>query len=81
MALFNASKRLVPIVSRSLPTIQIASYHKKVIDHLENPRNVGKLDGKKMNVGTGLVGALACGDVIKLQIEVDEDGIYSTTQF
>ena len=43
----------------------------QVIDHYENPRNVGKLDPKKMNVGTGLVGAPACGDVMKLQIEVD----------
>jgi NifU-like protein involved in Fe-S cluster formation len=40
----------------------------KVIDHYENPRNVGKLDGKKANVGTGLVGAPACGDVMKLQV-------------
>ena len=46
----------------------------KVIDHYENPRNVGKLDSKKKNVGTGLVGAPACGDVMKLQIEVDDDG-------
>ena len=49
-------------------------YHEKVLDHYENPRNVGKLDAKKKNVGTGLVGAPACGDVMKLQIEVDEDG-------
>ena len=46
----------------------------QVIDHYENPRNVGKLDAKKKNVGTGLVGAPACGDVMKLQIEVDDDG-------
>ena len=49
-------------------------YHEKVLDHYENPRNVGKLDPKKKNVGTGLVGAPACGDVMKLQIEVGEDG-------
>ena len=42
----------------------------QVIDHYENPRNVGKMDPKKINVGTGLVGAPACGDVMKLQIEV-----------
>ncbi len=42
----------------------------QVIDHYENPRNVGKLDAKKKNVGTGLVGAPACGDVMRLQIEV-----------
>jgi len=43
-------------------------YHKNVIDHYENPRNVGSLDKNKKNVGTGLVGAPACGDVMKLQI-------------
>merc|ERR1712244_97293 len=49
-------------------------YDKKVLDHFEKPRNVGKLDTKKKNVGTGLVGAPACGDVMKLQIEVDDNG-------
>ena len=49
-------------------------YDKKVIDHYENPRNVGKLDQKSPNVGTGLVGAPACGDVMRLQIEVDDNG-------
>ncbi|XP_038646292.1 iron-sulfur cluster assembly scaffold protein IscU-like [Scyliorhinus canicula] len=51
-----------------------AAYHKKVVDHYENPRNVGSLDKKSKNVGTGLVGAPACGDVMKLQIEVDDNG-------
>lgn len=51
-----------------------AYYHDNVIDHYENPRNVGSLDKKKKNVGTGLVGAPACGDVMKLQIELNEDG-------
>ncbi|CAL1532786.1 unnamed protein product [Lymnaea stagnalis] len=51
-----------------------ANYHKNVIDHYENPRNVGSLDKEDKNVGTGLVGAPACGDVMKLQIKVDEDG-------
>lgn len=51
-----------------------ASYHPKVIDHYENPRNVGSLDKGDKNVGTGLVGAPACGDVMKLQIRVDENG-------
>lgn len=46
----------------------------KVVDHYENPRNVGSLDKNKKNVGTGLVGAPACGDVMKLQIQVDETG-------
>ncbi len=52
----------------------VALYHEKVIDHYENPRNVGSLDKNKKNVGTGLVGAPACGDVMKLQIELNEDG-------
>ncbi|KAM9360544.1 iron-sulfur cluster assembly enzyme ISCU [Symphorus nematophorus] len=52
----------------------LCSYHKKVVDHYENPRNVGSLDKNAKNVGTGLVGAPACGDVMKLQIQVDENG-------
>jgi nitrogen fixation NifU-like protein len=48
------------------------AYSKKVLDHFENPRNVGTLDKGKNNVGTGLVGAPECGDVMRLQIEVDE---------
>ena len=44
-------------------------YHDKVIDHYENPRNVGSLDKNDVNVGTGLVGAPACGDVMKLQVD------------
>uniref|UniRef100_A0A8D0GWB0 Iron-sulfur cluster assembly enzyme ISCU n=1 Tax=Sphenodon punctatus TaxID=8508 RepID=A0A8D0GWB0_SPHPU len=51
-----------------------AAYHKKVVDHYENPRNVGSLDKASKNVGTGLVGAPACGDVMKLQVQVDENG-------
>merc|ERR1712029_1077271 len=57
--------------NRAVPA---AFYHEKVIDHYGNPRNVGKMDPKKSNVGTGLVGAPACGDVMKLQIEVDDSG-------
>ncbi|EGR34426.1 iron sulfur cluster assembly protein mitochondrial precursor, putative [Ichthyophthirius multifiliis] len=49
------------------------NYHEKVIDHFEKPRNVGSLDKNSKNVGTGLVGAPACGDVMKLQIEVNEE--------
>ena len=48
-------------------------YSSKVIDHYENPRNVGKMDEKNLNVGTGMVGAPACGDVMRLQIEVKDD--------
>lgn len=52
----------------------VAAYHKNVIDHYENPRNVGAMDKKDKSVGTGLVGAPACGDVMKLQIKVDDHG-------
>jgi len=48
------------------------AYTKKVVDHYENPRNVGSLDKNSQDVGTGLVGAPECGDVMKLQVEVDE---------
>ncbi|MCB2081586.1 MAG: iron-sulfur cluster assembly scaffold protein, partial [Rickettsiales bacterium] len=51
------------------------AYSDKVIDHYEHPRNVGSLDKNKQDVGTGLVGAPACGDVMKLQIKVNEQGI------
>ena len=51
------------------------AYSDKVIDHYENPRNVGSFDKNDPTVGTGMVGAPACGDVMKLQIKVDEDGI------
>ena len=57
------------------------AYDKKVIDHYENPRNVGTLDKKQKNVGTGLVGAPACGDVLKLQIEVNENGVIEQSVF
>tara|TARA_A100001015_G_scaffold236466_1_gene268637 strand:+ start:94 stop:489 length:396 start_codon:yes stop_codon:yes gene_type:complete len=49
------------------------AYGERVLDHYENPRNVGKLDEQKKNVGTGMVGAPACGDVMRLQIEVKDD--------
>ncbi|MBS0286184.1 MAG: Fe-S cluster assembly scaffold IscU [Proteobacteria bacterium] len=58
------------------------AYNEKVIDHYENPRNVGNLDKNSPNVGTGMVGAPACGDVMKLQIEVDEQtGIIKNAVF
>lgn len=57
------------------------AYGEKVIDHYENPRNVGKLDDKASNVGTGMVGAPACGDVMKLQIQVGDDGIIEDAKF
>jgi len=58
------------------------AYSDKVIDHYENPRNVGKMDGSDPSVGTGMVGAPACGDVMKLQIQVDElTGIIKDAKF
>ena len=57
------------------------AYSDKVIDHYENPRNVGSLDKEDPNVGTGMVGAPACGDVMKLQIKVDKKGIIEEAKF
>ena len=57
------------------------AYSDKVLDHYENPRNVGKLDDEDVNVGTGMVGAPACGDVMRLQIKVDEDGVIEDAKF
>jgi nitrogen fixation protein NifU and related proteins len=57
------------------------AYSNKVIDHYENPRNVGTLDKDDPNVGTGLVGAPACGDVMRLQIKVSDDGVIEDAKF
>jgi nitrogen fixation NifU-like protein len=57
------------------------SYSNKVLDHYENPRNVGTLDKEDPNVGTGLVGAPACGDVMRLQIKVSDDGVIEDARF
>ena len=57
------------------------AYSEKVVDHYENPRNVGSLDPADNNVGTGLVGAPECGDVMKLQIKVDDEGIITDAKF
>jgi len=57
------------------------AYSDKVLDHYENPRNVGTLDIKDSSVGTGMVGAPACGDVMKLQIKVGDDGIITDAKF
>jgi nitrogen fixation NifU-like protein len=57
------------------------AYSDKVLDHYENPRNVGSLDKSAPNVGTGMVGAPACGDVMKLQIQVGEDGVIEDAKF
>jgi nitrogen fixation NifU-like protein len=57
------------------------AYGEKVMDHYENPRNVGVLDKDAKNVGTGMVGAPACGDVMRLQIQVNDDGIIEEARF
>jgi nitrogen fixation NifU-like protein len=57
------------------------AYSDKLLDHFNNPRNVGTLDKDKKNVGTGLVGAPECGDVMRLQIEVDEQGLITDAKF
>ena len=57
------------------------AYSDKVIEHAENPRNVGTLDKEDPNVGTGLVGAPACGDVMRLQIKVSDDGVIEDAKF
>jgi NifU-like protein involved in Fe-S cluster formation len=66
--------RSVPLISQRLQLVKSASvvrnYHEKVLDHYEKPRNVGSLDKNDSSVGTGIVGAPACGDVMKLQIKV-----------
>jgi nitrogen fixation NifU-like protein len=57
------------------------AYSNKVVEHAENPRNVGTLDKNDPNVGTGLVGAPACGDVMRLQIKVNDDGVIEDAKF
>ena len=57
------------------------AYSKKLVDHYENPRNVGSLDKDSQEVGTGLVGAPACGDVMKLQIKVNDSGVIEDAKF
>ena len=57
------------------------AYGKKVLDHYENPRNVGVLDKDATNVGTGMVGAPACGDVMRLQIQVNDKGVIEDAKF
>jgi nitrogen fixation NifU-like protein len=60
---------------------KVMAYSNQVIDHYENPRNVGSFDKADPSVGTGMVGAPACGDVMKLQIKVDENGIIQDARF
>lgn len=73
MSLTRAS-RLFQSQMKRVQSLPVAFYHENVVEHYENPRNVGSMDKKDTSVGTGLVGAPACGDVMKLQIKVDENG-------
>ena len=57
------------------------AYSKQILDHYENPRNVGKMDINDPHVGTGMVGAPACGDVMKLQLKINDDGIIEDAKF
>lgn len=85
-ALRNVSGLAARGLRNRTPSVAVAApvargYHDKVIDHYENPRNVGSLDKNDKNVGTGLVGAPACGDVMKLQIRVNDDGEIVESKF
>ena len=76
--------RLLSVINKTRAGISnklVRRYHSKVIDHYENPRNVGSLDKKDLQVGTGLVGAPACGDVMKLQISVNQGGVIVDAKF
>ena len=74
-------QRLYSPICRPLLNTINQYYHTKLIDHYENPRNIGSLDSNDSNIGTGLVGAPACGDVMKLNIRVDENGIITESKF
>lgn len=70
------AKRLLGLAQRPAippPAVVVRAYHERVVDHYDNPRNVGSFDKNDPTVGTGLVGAPACGDVMKLQIKVDDE--------
>lgn len=82
--------RSTGILARARPATQIQTpvlnltkrfYHEKVLDHYNNPRNVGSMNKNDEDVGTGLVGAPACGDVMKLQIRVDDNGVIQDVKF
>ena len=75
MKLFLLGPAKLRVLPHSTRWTLTRTYHENIIDHYENPRNVGSLDKRKKTVGTGLVGAPACGDVMKLQFETDEMGV------
>mmetsp|Transcript_20919 Transcript_20919/g.35616 ORF Transcript_20919/g.35616 Transcript_20919/m.35616 type:complete len:156 (+) Transcript_20919:50-517(+) len=63
------------------PMVASMKYHERVLDHYEKPRNVGSLNKDEKNVGTGLVGAPACGDVMKLQVKINDNGVIEESVF
>mmetsp|Transcript_11701 Transcript_11701/g.13012 ORF Transcript_11701/g.13012 Transcript_11701/m.13012 type:complete len:190 (+) Transcript_11701:121-690(+) len=75
--------KIVPSTASTALAVQISKrgYHENIVEHYENPQNVGSLDKNDESVGTGLVGAPACGDVMKLQIRVDDDGNIIESKF
>jgi len=75
------SRTIARHCSQRVAVVSKRSYHDNIIEHYENPRNVGSLDKNSEHVGTGLVGAPACGDVMKLQIMVDADGNITDSKF
>mmetsp|Transcript_14658 Transcript_14658/g.28412 ORF Transcript_14658/g.28412 Transcript_14658/m.28412 type:complete len:166 (-) Transcript_14658:421-918(-) len=83
--LSSARRAAAVVTGRTGPAFRLqavaSKYTDSLIDHYENPRNVGSLDKAKKNVGTGLVGAPACGDVMKLMIEVDDEGRIIESKF
>jgi Fe-S cluster assembly scaffold IscU len=82
--ILNSSSSFIRSVPSTTPFFASAStrgYHKNIVDHYESPRNVGSLDKASSDVGTGLVGAPACGDVMKLQIRVGADGKIAEAKF
>ena len=79
--LVQTARRTVAVSSLQTSSVTARLYHDNVIDRYERPRNVGSLDKKSNRVGTGLVGAPACGDVMKLDIEVDENGVIVQSKF
>ena len=74
-------KELVAVENHFLFNGMYMSYSKNVVDHFENPKNVGSLDSGSDNVGTGIVGAPACGDVMRLQLKINDDGIIEDAKF
>jgi len=81
--MFALRKTVARAVARPMPgmRIPVAMYHDNVVDHYENPRNVGSMDKNDPMVGTGLVGAPACGDVMKLQIKFNDAGEVEDAKF